>query len=67
MRKLAGEVTGVAFAPTGRRFAVAEGSEVHISPVLFDSWVKDPSRMLDKAQQDAGMRLDGFALKGIVP
>ena len=67
VRELSGEVTGVGFAPNGRRFAVAEGSEVHVLPVLFDSWVKDPARMQEKAQQDAGMSLYGFTLRGIVP
>jgi len=61
--RMSKEVTGVVFDPSGTSVAVAEGTVVHVLPVLFDSWQTDPVEMLKHAEADAGMQLTGFSLQ----
>lgn len=62
IQKMSGEVSGLSFSPAGNRFALAQGPSFYIFPVLFDSWVTNPEKLLQLAQIDAGMELDGFVL-----
>ncbi|MFH2008392.1 MAG: serine/threonine-protein kinase [bacterium] len=54
---------GVALHPRGKDFAVSLGIPIYFYPLEPDLWRRDPARLLDIAQRDAGLSLQGFHLE----
>ena len=57
-----GECVGVAFAPDGRSLALDWGDGVKLLPLDLAARDADPARLLEAAEQEAGVRLDGFSI-----
>ncbi len=52
-----------AFADSGRAVLLGEGESAVLHPLALDLWRRDPERLLEEAQNEAAMALDGFALR----
>ena len=50
------------FSPDGKRFFINERQRAAIYPVVEDLWRTDPEDLLERAQREAGLRLEGFGL-----
>ena len=48
---------GIAYCPDSRHLAVNDGRDILVYPVDTDHWKRDPRRLLDAAQRDAGLVL----------
>jgi len=57
-----GMVTFASFTPDGMRFAANDLSLIQLFPVKFDAWRRDPAMLLQEAQREAGLVLDGFSV-----
>jgi WD40 repeat protein len=53
----------VAFVDSGRAVLLGEGESAVIHPLALDLWRRDPEPLLEEAQREAGMALDGFSLQ----
>ena len=52
----------VAFERGSRFFAVSDGAMIKRYPVVSEMWKEDPAKLLEKNQNDAGKKLEGFKL-----
>lgn len=53
----------VAFADSGRAVLIGEGESAVLHPLALDLWRRDPEPLLEEAQREASMTLDGFSLR----
>jgi WD40 repeat protein len=56
------ETRTAALLPDGRSLVAGYGELLVLAPVSLELWKKDPAAMLEEAQRDASMKLDGFTL-----
>jgi WD40 repeat protein len=61
--RVRGQVRAVAFSPRGDRFAVADGADVVVYPLLLDVWRRPPDELLAEAQDASGVDLVGSTLR----
>ncbi|MFA6033036.1 MAG: WD40 repeat domain-containing protein, partial [Myxococcota bacterium] len=64
--KTSSEAYDVEVSPDGKRFAVTDGNHVRIYPLDLSILKAEAKALLDQAQREAGMKLDGFALVPLI-
>ena len=57
------EASGLAFSPDSQVLAATHGKRIKLFPLDLSIMDRDPFELLDDAQREAGMRLDGFNLQ----
>ncbi len=61
--RLSDTARSVAFVESGTALAVADGNDVVLYPLAPDLWKREPKALLEEAEGEAGMALEGFGLR----
>ncbi len=61
--RVSNQVVGLAFSPTGKQFAIADGRQIWVYPLQLRALEQDPDAVFNLALEETGMELDGLGLR----
>ena len=57
------EVVALGFSPDGKQLAIGDGQAIRLYPLDFTLLEQDPQGLLERAERQAGVHMDGFSLE----